>query len=170
MSKTHTIGNEPAVLAEFFPFSIDSAQLSPSVPADIQAEFREAELCASVGARRGAAALLRSTLEKALVENGYTDQVAGRTLTAKINKATEDGVLTQPRKQSAQDIVKVLGDEVLHRDWREVEPEEVDRAHHYVQRILEDFYDDRPTVASILKDKKRFPPPAEKTAEPEEKK
>ena len=46
-------------------------------------EYREAELCTSVGAWRGASALLRSALEKTLKANGYT----GGSLFDKINWA-----------------------------------------------------------------------------------
>jgi hypothetical protein len=43
-----------------------------------------------------------------------------------------------------------LGNDVLHDDWREVLPGEYEDAHKYTQRILEDFYDDRPTVEARL--------------------
>jgi hypothetical protein len=54
--------------------------------------------------------------------------------------------------------VRVLGNDVLHDEWREVTPEDAEKAHHYVQRILEDFYDDRSTVESELRSKNRLPP------------
>jgi hypothetical protein len=44
----------------------------------------------------------------------------------------------------------VLGNDVLHDDWRDVQEEEVIAAHQYTQRILEDLYDDRVTVENIL--------------------
>ena len=37
--------------------------------------------------------------------------------------------------------------------------EEVDAAHQYTQRILEDFYDDRPGIEAILVAKKRISAP-----------
>jgi len=43
-----------------------------------------------------------------------------------------------------------LGNDVLHEDWREVTEDEYNDAHKYAQRILEDFYDHRPTVEAQL--------------------
>jgi hypothetical protein len=43
-------------------------------------------------------------------------------------------------------------------EWREVVQDEAETAHHYIQRVLEDFYDDRPTVELALRAKKRLPP------------
>lgn len=37
--------------------------------------------------------------------------------------------------------------------------EEFDQAHHYAQRILEDFYDDRPLVEALLIAKGRMKAP-----------
>jgi hypothetical protein len=34
----------------------------------------------------------------------------------------------------------------------------MEEAHRYMHRILEDFYDDRPTVEAILKAKGKLPP------------
>jgi hypothetical protein len=53
-------------LESFYPFAAATLPLPPSTPTDLQAEFREAELCAAAGAYRAASALLRSTLEKTL--------------------------------------------------------------------------------------------------------
>jgi hypothetical protein len=148
-------------VSEFYPRVGPKASLPDGVPEEIEEELREAETCIAAGAPRGAAALLRSTLEKALNEDGYTETtLKKRGLKAKIYAAAEDGVLTQPRKVRAEAIVKSLGDEVLHNDWRELSDKEVADAHHYVQRILEDLYDDRETVKGILKTamKKRNPP------------
>jgi uncharacterized membrane protein YebE (DUF533 family) len=116
-------------------------------PAGISAEYREAELCASTGAWRGASALLRSALEKTLSENGYV----GGPLAARIDAAAADGVITAARKQRAHDDVRVLGNDVLHDAWRVVTEEEYSAAHHYVQRIVEDFYDHRAEVEAALK-------------------
>ena len=43
---------------------------------------------------------------------------------------------------------------MLHDEWREVTEEECSLAHHYLQRVLEDFYDDRTAVLAILAAKK----------------
>lgn len=127
-------------------------------------QFREAEVCYSVGANRGASALFRSTLEKALKANGYEDLAASgfdkMRLQAKIDKATEDGVITEALRNRAHDEIRVLGNDVLHDDWVKVEDEDVQAAHHYTQRVLEAFYDHRASVEKILIDKNRIPDPA----------
>lgn len=115
-------------------------------------EFREAELCAAFGALRAASALFRSSLEKALRANGY---VKG-TLAARIDEAGGDGVITEARRKRAHDDIRVLGNDVLHEEWRAVTYEEVEAAHHYVQRILEDLYDDRESVEAVLTAKGRI--------------
>jgi hypothetical protein len=140
------------VVANFFPLSIDAAPIPNNVPSDIQKEFREAELCASFGANRGASALFRSALEKTLKANGSTRE-KDSTLTdlkKRIDAAAKDGVITAARQRKAHDDIRALGNDVLHEEWREVTDDEVEAAHHYTQRILEDLYDDRTTVESIL--------------------
>jgi hypothetical protein len=62
-------------------------------------------------------------------------------------------VITEARRRRAHEDIRVLGNDVLHDDWREVRAEEVEAAHGYAQRILEDFYDDRPTVEATLRNK-----------------
>jgi hypothetical protein len=126
--------------------------LPAAVPEGVVKEYREAELCASVEAWRAASALLRSTLEKALKANGYTSG----SLRDKIDKASDDGVITSARRQKAHDDIRVLGNEVVHDDWRPVDEAEVEAALHYAQRILEDLYDDRAAVEAVLKSKNRL--------------
>lgn len=129
------------------------------MPHDIEAEFREAEQCASLGLNRAASALFRSVLEKILKANRYTksNDASLRDLQKRIDAAAEDGVITQARQRRAHDDIRSLGNDVLHDDWREVTNEEVENAHRYTQRILEDLYDDRRTVEAILIAKKRLP-------------
>lgn len=135
------------VLEDFFPFSIEKVPIPKNVPEDIEKEFREAEVCASVKSFRAASAMLRSTLEKTLKHNGYTEG----NLKEKIDSACGDGIITAARKQRAHEDVRVLGNDILHDEWREVTDIECEKAHHYAQRILEDFYDDRPSVENLLK-------------------
>src|SRR5579864_5312232 len=143
LAKIHDSGQVVnGTLESFFPISIENASIPPSVPAGIAGEFREAELCASFGAWRAASALLRSTLEKTLKANGFTK--GG--LESKIDEAAGDGVITEARRKRAHDDTRVLGNDVLHDEWREVKEEEVSAAHQYTQRILEDLYDDRTSV------------------------
>jgi len=76
-------------------------------------------------------------------------------LVHRIEAAADDGVITQARKTRAHENIRVLGNDILHDDWREVLQDEYEEAHHYAQRILEDLYDDRVTVEKILTAKKR---------------
>jgi hypothetical protein len=126
-----------------------------TVPSGVQSEFREAELCASAGAWRGASSLLRSTLEKTLRANGYNKG----SLADRIDEAAADGTITAARSKRAHEDIRVLGNDVLHDEWREVTAEEFDLAHRYAQRILEDFYDDRPSVEALLISKGRIKQP-----------
>jgi hypothetical protein len=82
----------------FYPASLDSASLPEGIPDGVVAEYREAELCASVGAWRAGSALIRSALEKTLSANGY---VTG-SLAARIDEAAGDGVITAARRQRAR--------------------------------------------------------------------
>jgi hypothetical protein len=59
--------------------------------------------------------------------------------------------------QFAHEDVRVLGNDVLHDEWHKIPKEDVEAAHHYTQRILEDFYDDRTAVLEILRAKSRVP-------------
>lgn len=150
-------------IKDFYPISTTNLIIPVDTPIGIQAEYREAEKCISFGAWRAASALFRSTLEKTLIENGYTDAAltaAGKrkNLKQRIELAGDDGAITSSRRQRAQDDIRVLGNDVLHEEWREVTEEEVLLSHKYVQRILEDFYDDRPTVERLLVSKGRITP------------
>lgn len=139
-------------LAEFFPVSVDKARLPAAVPQEILSEFREAELCAAHGAWRASSAMLRSVLEKTLKLNGYLK----RNLKENIDEAAKDGVITIARMNRAHQEVRVLGNDILHDAWRVVSTEEYELSHHYSQRILEDFYDNRSDVEAILRAKHRI--------------
>jgi hypothetical protein len=142
-------------LTEFWPISISSLPIPEKVPSGVKSEFREAELCASVGAWRAGSSLLRSTLEKTLRANGYDRG----SLADRIDQAAADGAITAARSKRAHDDIRVLGNDVLHDEWREVTEDEFNLAHHYTQRILEDFYDDRPSVEALLIEKGRLKAP-----------
>jgi hypothetical protein len=156
-------GNPPAdaVLESFYPVSIDAAPLPSAVPSDIEKEFREAERCAAFGANRAASALFRSALEKTLKANGYTKTIDRSLvdLRKRIDAAAADGIITAARQKKAHDDIRSLANDVLHDDWREITDDEVADARHYTQRILEDFYDDRPTVETLLIQKKKLAAP-----------
>lgn len=165
IGKLHDNGNsQGAVLESFIPAAIEKAKLPASVPADIQIEFREAELTAAHGAYRSGSAMLRSVLEKTLKKNGYDEidvpTASGSTrkssrLIDRIDAAASDSVITEARQQRAHQNIRVLGNDVLHEDWREVKSDEYEEAHKYAQRILEDFYDDRTVVEARLTTKGR---------------
>lgn len=157
-----------SVLESFLPPSIDAAIVPSLVPSDILAEFREAEKCASFGANRAASALFRSVLEKTLKANGYTTKSdpSLRDLQKRIDAAAADLVITDVRRKKAHNEIRSLGNDVLHDEWREVTDDEVQSAHRYAQRILEDFYDDRPTVEAILAATKRLPVSLQQPAAP----
>jgi Domain of unknown function (DUF4145) len=148
-----------AVLESFFPISVDSFPLPSAVPRDIVAEFREAELCAAFKAKRAASALFRSVLEKTLRANGYIkgNDPTLRDLQKRIDAAAADGVITDARRKKAHEDIRALGNDMLHDDWREVTDDEVEDAHRYTQRIIEDLYDDRATVEAVLIAKKKLP-------------
>ena len=152
--KVHKGGNAPPTLESFLPHALISSPIPDAVPPGILNEFREADLCMSVGAWRGASALLRSSLEKTLAENGFSEG----SLYNKIDAAAADGVITAARKKKAHDDIRVLGNEVVHDEWRDVSEEEVTASLHYVQRILEDFYDDRDSVEALLVENGRITP------------
>lgn len=148
-----------AVLVEFSPRAIEYASFRFKLPPELESEFREAELCAGNGANRAAAALYRSTLEKVLKANGYRKEIDPKVsnLLKGIDAACGDNLISEARRKRAHEDVRILGNDVLHDDWREVTNDEIERAHRYTQRILEDFYDDRETVLKALKEKKRIP-------------
>ena len=156
VAKLYDNGNsQTAVLVDFLPGAIEAASLPISVPADIANEFREAELDAAHGAYRSASAMLRSVLEKTLKKNGYEEveikdnqgnQKKSNRLIDRIDAAAGDRIITETRQKRAHENIRVLGNDVLHDDWREVKQDEFEEGHKYAQRILEDFYDDRPTV------------------------
>ena len=142
-------------LGNFWPSSMPKEKVPKLTPDFIIKELREAEACMEANAWRASAAMLRSTLEKTLIANGYNE----RNLYQKIEAAGQDGVITSARRQRAQDLIRTLGNDVLHDEWREVEAKEVQAAYKYVSRIIEDFYDDRDTVISVLEQSERLSTP-----------
>jgi hypothetical protein len=151
-------GNYPSDIDELRDFEYEAPaplDLPHAVPAGIAREFREAERCLANGTRRAAAAMFRSALDKTLRANGY--KTKRERLWEQIDEAAADGVITATRQKRAHEDIRVLGNDVLHDDWQPVSAEDVEAAHHYTQRILEDFYDDREEVLKTLRDKGRVP-------------
>ena len=79
-------------------------------------------------------------------------------LQEKIDQAANDGILTAARRKRAHEQIRDLGNDILHDDWRKVTEAEYTSAHHYTQRILEDFYDNRAQVEALLVEAKRLEP------------
>lgn len=138
-------------LVEFLPHSVVQLPLPEGIPSGIESEFREAEKDASIESFRSGSAMLRSVLEKTLKAHGYT----GGNLESKVDKAADDGVITLPLKRRAHENVRVLGNNILHDEWRPVDEAEFEAAHEYTRRLLECFYDDSETVKAILVEKGR---------------
>ncbi|MBL4782646.1 MAG: DUF4145 domain-containing protein [Porticoccaceae bacterium] len=152
-------GNYPGSynrLLRFFPETKQRLSVPRSVPQGIVMEFREAETCLENQCIRAAAGLIRSVLDKTLRANGYKTKKESN-LYKQIEAAAEDGVITQARKRRAHDEIRVLGNDVLHDDWHEIPEDDVEAARHYCQRILEDFYDDRESVLTLLREAGRVP-------------
>jgi hypothetical protein len=137
-------------LLSFYPEAKERLPLPEAVPQGIVREFREGERCLEAGCIRAAAGMFRSVLDKTLRANGYKVK-KGTTLEQEIDMVADDGVITQARKKRAHDEIRVLGNDVLHDDWHEIPEEDVELSRHYAQRILEDLYDDRESVLSLLR-------------------
>ena len=139
----------------FYPEARERLKLPPAVPDGVRNEFREAEKCLEAGCLRAAAGLFRSVLDKTMRANGY--KTKGMDLHKQIEAAAADGIITESRKKRAHEDIRVLGNDVLYDEWEAIPEEAVEAAHHYAQRILEDFYDDRPTTLTLLRAKGRVP-------------
>ena len=130
----------------FIRYQYEHEKLPESTPEDLKTEFVEAEGCMAFKFYRAASALFRSVLEKTLKQNGYTQG----NLQGKIEDAKSDGMITESRKRQINDNIRVLGNDILHDEWRRIEYEEVELAQKYAHRIIEDFYSDRDAVKKTL--------------------
>jgi hypothetical protein len=142
-------------MTDFYPEAEIRQVLPDDVPEGIVKEFREGEECAEAGCYRAAAALFRSVLDKTLRANGYKLK-KGTPLEQQIDLAAADGVITASRRKRAHDEIRILGNYVLHEEWRQVTPSEVKVAKEYAAYLLHDFYDDRETVLALLREKNRI--------------
>lgn len=140
----------------FYPEVKERVPLPKATPKGITNEFQEAEMCYENDCYRAAAGLFRSVLDKTMRANGYKTNHE-RNLVDQIDAAAKDGVITESRRKRAHEEIRVLGNDVLHDDWCEIDEEDVELARHYCQRILEDFYDDRESVLKLLRGVKRVP-------------
>jgi hypothetical protein len=140
----------------FMPESRERLALPEGVLKGIMNEFREGEKCMENDTLRAAAGMFRSVLDKTLRANGYKTKKS-ESLAVQIDEAAKDGVITAARQRRAHEEIRVLGNDVLHDEWHEIGLEDVEAAHHYCQRILEDFYDDRDSTLRILRGAGRIP-------------
>lgn len=156
MDVHHSYPDDIWELLDFCPEAKQRLPLPSRVPKGIQNEFREAELCVEHECFGAGAALFRSALDKTMRSNGYKTKQT-RNLQIQIDEAASDGVITAARQRRAHEEVRVLGNDVLHDEWHQISLDDVDAAHRYVQRILEDFYDDRDSVLKLLRTAGRVP-------------
>jgi hypothetical protein len=156
MPDDHDFPNEWANLLHFAPDVRPAAPLPTYTPKGIVSEFREGESCLEATCYRAAAAMFRSALEKTLSASGYKPD-AHTSLYKQIESAAADGSITDARKRRAHDEIRVLGNDVLHDDWKEVSDEDAILARDYTQRVIEDLYDHRPSTLARLREKGRVP-------------
>jgi|SRR3972149_2478383 len=143
-------------LIYFFPECGSRLPLPKAVPSGIVNEFREGENCLGHECLRAAAGMFRSVLDKTMRANGYKTPKE-KQLYDQIEAAAADGVITEARKIRAHNEIRVLGNDVLHDDWQLIPREDVEASRHYCQRILEDLYDDRPSVLVLIRKAGRTP-------------
>ena len=141
-------------LGWFYPEATNRLSIPNKVPVGIKNEYIEAERCIEARCYRAAGAMFRSVLDKVFRDNGYKTEKE-KNLKQQIDAAVKDGIITEARKNKAHSDIRVLGNDILHEDWQEKTETDVQLAHHYTQRILEDFYDDRDSVIELLKQAKR---------------
>ena len=136
-------------VGNFLPEAVAKTQLPESVPEAIVKEFREAEKDAAYASYRSASAMLRAVLEKTLTKNGYDEvehanhngiKMKSNALLHRIDAAADNGLITEAIRRRAHENVRILGDDVMHDEWREITKEEFEEARDYSQRILEEFY------------------------------
>lgn len=135
-------------LMDFYPHSTNVLEIPKGTPKDIVSEFREAESDASHGNFRSAGAMLRSTIEKVLSKHGYVEFH----LSKNIQNALKEGLITRVLKNKTVEVVKSLGDTVLHKEWRQIKESEYEEAHQYTKQIIEEFFSDPKEVLKLLMD------------------
>ena len=94
----------------------------------------------------------RPAIEKVLKTNGYNAR-----LTPNIETAANDGILTRVLESKAKTDIRNLANDILHDPWFPVSPEEYTTSHGFVRKVIECFYDDRPTAEAELRKHGRIP-------------
>jgi hypothetical protein len=100
--------------------------------------------------------MFRSALEKTLTAAGYKPNPKTK-LFQQIEAAAADGTITEASKRRAHEEVRVLGNDVLHDEWKKVSEEDAALARDYTQRVIEDFHDHRESTLKQLRAKGRLP-------------
>jgi len=103
----------------FYPSKNAYGQLSGGIPNSVRGTFLDAELCYYGMGFRGAVAMCRACVERALVERGITN----RTLEAKIDEAKKQTILTDREYMLAHGS-RLVGNEALH-EAETIEPSDI---------------------------------------------
>lgn len=146
MSQVSEGVNGRVYLIDFYPHSTVVLEVPKGTPEGVLSEFREAEDDASHENFRSAGAMLRSTIEKVLQNHGYTDY----SLKKNIENAQKEGLFTRVLKNKTENVVKTLGDTILHREWRKITESEYNEAHQYTKQLIDAFYSDPKEVLVLL--------------------
>ena len=137
------LDSEIKVLVDFYPKVKKITKLPDDTPEDISSEFKSAENCANIEEYRPAATMLRSTIEKVLNNHGYNEW----RLSDNLKNLQKDRLITAPLARKNKLVVKILGDQVLHQKWREVDEKEYLTAREYALDLIKAFYSDVEGVA-----------------------
>jgi hypothetical protein len=146
-------------IIEFSNEAIEKLPIPKFTPNDIYNEFREAENCFEEKCNRAALALFRSVIEKVLNQHGYDNKIKKGektlkpSLADKIDLAKQEGIISLALCKRAHEKIRVVGNDILHDEWREVLDQEVEETREYCQRVLEAFYDDIETVSKIISER-----------------
>ncbi len=142
-------------LLRFVPEAKTRLPLPHRAPREIVAEFREAERCLEINCLRAAAGMFHSVLVKTMRANGY-GSTKEKHLRQQIDSAAKDGVITLARKKRLHADLHAIGCDLAQKEPGKLTEIELELARRSCQRVLEDFYDDRESVFSLLRDAGRI--------------
>lgn len=122
----------------------------------ITQELEEAEKCIYYKLNRAAAAILRSTLEKIFIYNGYKEAEDKKIkLSQLLNMAFEDGIITLALREEANRKIRAMANVVLHSSREVITDQDVMDSYDCLIDILASFYRHRIEVEKILESKGR---------------
>lgn len=67
-----------------------------------------------------------------------------------------EGLITAVPEARAKANIKNLANDILHDPWFEVTADEYRTSHGFVRKVIECFYDDRPTAEALLRKNQRI--------------